>query len=52
MLLAALTLSTGCGGDGQITSPSPGTPMGTFNFNIEGTSGSVVKAIAATLIVQ
>ncbi len=52
MLLAALTLSTGCGGDGQITSPSPGTPMGTFNFNIEGTSGSVVKPIAATLIVQ
>ncbi len=49
MLLAALTLSTGCG-DGGIT--SPGTATGTFTFTITGTSGSLQHSTTATVVVQ
>ena len=54
VLLAALTLSPGCGDDGITDNgiPNPGTATGTFTFTITGTSGSLQQSTTATVVVQ
>jgi hypothetical protein len=56
VLLAVLLLQMSCGGSGSSggggTAVNPGTPAGTYNINITGTSGTLVQTAPATMVVQ
>ena len=54
VLISLLALQVACGGGETTPSPPPrpGTPTGTFNITITGTSGSLVRSTTATLVVQ
>lgn len=53
VLLATLALTCGgSGGGGGGTSPSPGTPAGTYQLTVTGTSGNLRNQIILTLNVQ
>jgi hypothetical protein len=58
LVVAITTLifaATGCGGSGTptlIQKPNPGTPAGTYHFNVIGASQGASRAFTITLIVQ
>jgi hypothetical protein len=56
VLLAFLLLQVSCGGGGSSggsgTTVNPGTPAGTYNINVTGTSGTLVQTAPVTLAVQ
>jgi Na+/proline symporter len=56
LLAWLLVVQVACGGGGELTPsaplPRPGTPTGTFNITITGTSGSLQHSTMITLIVQ
>ena len=52
---ALMFIFTGCGGSGTptlTTKPNPGTPAGTYHFNVIGSSQGASRAFTITLIVQ
>ncbi|MGZ5488794.1 MAG: hypothetical protein ACXWF4_09705, partial [Candidatus Aminicenantales bacterium] len=53
---AALVLMTvwlaGCGAGGNVNTPDPGTPAGTYQVGIQATSGSLTVQSSVTLIVN
>jgi len=56
VLLGLLLLQISCGGGGSGTGGgmmvNPGTPAGTYNISITGTSGTLVQTAPVTLVVQ
>jgi hypothetical protein len=56
VLLVLLLLQVSCGGSGSSggsgTTVNPGTPAGTYNINITGTSGTLVQSAPVNLVVQ
>ena len=56
VLLVLLLLQVSCGGSGSSggsgTTVNPGTPAGTYNINITGTSGTLVQSASVNLVVQ
>lgn len=55
LLLILLLGQVACGGGGGASvgpSPRPGTPIGTHNITVSGTSGSLQRSTSATLTVQ
>jgi hypothetical protein len=57
VLLGLLMLQISCGGSGSSgggggTTVNPGTPAGTYNINITGTSGTLVQTAPVTVVVQ
>jgi PKD repeat protein len=56
VLLAFLLLQISCGGGGSSggsgTMVNPGTPAGTYNINVTGTSSTLVQTAPVTLVVQ
>jgi hypothetical protein len=56
ILLLFFLLQVSCGGSGSnggsATTVNPGTPAGTYNINISGTSGTLVQSASVNLVVQ
>lgn len=50
-LLAAVLTQVGCA-EFTLLGPRPGTPTGTFEFTVTGSSNSIQRSATATLVVQ
>ena len=52
LAIAFFAIQVACGGGSSAPPPSGGTPAGTYNISVSGTSGTLVQSSTATLTVQ